>query len=365
MPVGMRRFMNNPWVKFFLVLLYLYIFLLGIEMMGTSMKGFGKGFADYLMTLTNNPFIGLFIGILTTSIIQSSSATTSMVVGMVASGALSVPNAIPVIMGANIGTTITNTMVSMAHITNDAEFKRAFPAATVHDMFNVLSVIVFLPLEIKYHIIQKISFKMVSIFNGKDAMYFKSPLKAIIKPVVHEIVNLLQHWYIVILVIAIAMIIFSLVQLVKVLRSLSASHIEVVIDKYLFANDAVAILLGFLITSVVQSSSITTSIMVPLVGAGILRIEQAFVYTMGANVGTTLTAVIASLVTGQVVALQAAFAHFTFNILGILVWYPLKFVPIKMANLLGELVIKKKYLAFVYVGVLFFVLPGIMIFLTK
>ncbi len=360
-----KRITEHWLFKLFLVLLYLYLFLLGIEMMGAAMKGFGKGFAEHLMSFTSNPFVGLFIGILTTSIIQSSSATTSMVVGLVASGTLSVPHAIPVIMGANIGTTITNTMVSMAHITQDAEFKLAFPAAIVHDMFNLLSVAIFLPLEIKFHIIQRISSFMVSIFSGKDAMYFKSPLKAIIKPVVHWLIALLHHMYVVVLILAIGLIIFALVKLVSVLRKLSASHVEVIIDKYLFANDAVSMFIGFLLTAIVQSSSITTSIMVPLVGSGIIRIEKAFVYTMGANVGTTLTAIIASLVTGQVVALQAAFAHFTFNILGILLWYPLKFVPIGMAKKLGGYIAKKKYLAFVYVAVVFFVLPGIMIFFTR
>ena len=123
-----------------LIVLFLYIFLLSIGMMGAAFKGFGKGFAEVLLNTTNNSFVGLFIGILATSLVQSSSTTTSIVVGMVASGVLTLGNAVPIIMGANIGTTVTNTLVSLGHVTRREEFKRAIAGATVHDFFNIICV---------------------------------------------------------------------------------------------------------------------------------------------------------------------------------------------------------------------------------
>ena len=98
------------------LLIFLYLFFLSLEMMGGSLKLFGKDFSKSLIASTSHPFIGLFIGILATSIIQSSSSTTSIVVGMVAEGVLNIENAIPIIMGANIGTSITNILASLPQI---------------------------------------------------------------------------------------------------------------------------------------------------------------------------------------------------------------------------------------------------------
>jgi len=129
------------------LVIFLYLFFLSLQMMGTSLKMFGKEFSETLISTTTNPLVGLFIGILATSVIQSSSSTTSIVVGMVAGGALTIDTAIPIIMGANIGTSVTNTIASLPQINRSNEFKRAFSAATVHDYFNLLAVIIIFPLR--------------------------------------------------------------------------------------------------------------------------------------------------------------------------------------------------------------------------
>ncbi|MEI5617209.1 thymidylate synthase, partial [Streptomyces brasiliscabiei] len=90
------------------------------------------------------------------ALIQSSSTVTSIIVGLVAGG-LPVELAIPMIMGANIGTTVTNTLVSLGHVRYKDEFKRAFASATIHDFFNLLAVAIFLPLEMAFGILEKIS----------------------------------------------------------------------------------------------------------------------------------------------------------------------------------------------------------------
>lgn len=144
---------SNPWTRLSLLLLLLYIFFVSITLMGASFKFFGKGFAETLLSTTSKPLIGLFIGILATSLVQSSSTITSMVVGLVAGGALDVPNAIPIVIGSNIGTSVTNTLVSVGHISRPEEFKRAFAVATVHDFFNLLSVLALFPLQWKYNLL--------------------------------------------------------------------------------------------------------------------------------------------------------------------------------------------------------------------
>ena len=138
----------NLLLKVSAVLASIYLFLVGINGMSSAIKHMGSDVAESIFTATSNPFIALFIGVFSTVLFQSSSTTTSLIVGMVSSGALSLSSSIPMVMGANIGTTVTNTIVSIGHINRGNEFKRAFSASTVHDFFNILAVIILFPLEI-------------------------------------------------------------------------------------------------------------------------------------------------------------------------------------------------------------------------
>ena len=117
----------------------LYLFFSSIELMSAAFKMSGAGLAQQLLTMASDPVAGLLIGFLATSLIQSSSTTTTIVVGLVASDALTIQLAVPIIMGTNIGTTTTNTIVAIGHVTRPAEFERAFAASTVHDFFNLLA----------------------------------------------------------------------------------------------------------------------------------------------------------------------------------------------------------------------------------
>ena len=167
----------NSAAKILLIAFFLYFFLVSIGLMERAFKGFGAGFAENLIRTTSNPFVGLFIGLLTTSIIQSSSTTTSIVVGMVGCGVLTVGNAVPIIMGANIGTTVTNTLVSLGHFTRRDEFRRAFSAATVHDFFNLICVAVMFPLELATGFLQKIATRMAEFLQSAEELNSPVQLK--------------------------------------------------------------------------------------------------------------------------------------------------------------------------------------------
>ena len=173
--------------KFAAVLCFVYLFLVSIGLMGTAFKGFGKEFAENLIATTSNPFIGLFIGILATSLVQSSSTTTSIVVGIVGSGVITVQNAIPIVMGANIGTTVTNTLVSLGHIGRREEFKRAITGGTVHDFFNIMCVCILFPLELSMGLLSKAANWMSNIFIDIGGIKFTSPIKLATKPAVNLI----------------------------------------------------------------------------------------------------------------------------------------------------------------------------------
>ena len=340
-------------------------------MIGSAFKGLGRGFAESLFQSQASPFIGLFIGILATGLIQSSSTTTSLVVGMVAAGTfgndpkLAVAAAVPYIMGANIGTSITNTIVSLGHIVSREEFKRAFSASVVHDFFNILAVIVIFPLELIFGVISKFAYSMSEVLVGSGGGSFTSPVKMITKPTVKWIEGLVQQQTIIdsnvlLLVAALSFLFFSLRNLTKLIKSLVMLKLQAFFDTHIFRTTIRAMFFGVIITILVQSSSITTSLVIPLAGAGILSLRQIFPYTLGANIGTTVTSLLASMVSGTIAPLAVALSHLTFNILGIGVLWPIKRVrelPIYLAEWFSALATKNKLYPLLYIFIVFFVIP--------
>lgn len=350
-------------IIFLLVLLYL--FMLSITLMGGAFKLFGKEFADQLIRTTANPMVGLVIGILATSIVQSSSTTTSIVVGMVGAEALSLANAIPIIMGANIGTSVTNTLVAVAHIGRSQEFKRAFAASTVHDFFNLLAVFILFPLQLYTNFLGILSGFLANMFSNIGGLMVMSPINVITKPLVHIIVKLTGQSGIISLIISVALLFLTLRYLVVVLKSLIIGRVERLFDKVIFKNAFISLVFGLVVTALVQSSSITTSLIVPLVGSGILTLEQIFPYTLGANIGTTVTSILAALATGNIAAITVAFAHFLFNVIGVIIILPLKIVPISLARGLAEVSIKNKLIPILYIVSVFFLIPFLIIYFTR
>lgn len=326
-------------VVYFLFLLYL--FFTSIELMSTAFKMAGSGFAEQLINTVSDPVAGLILGFAATGIIQSSSTTTTIVVGLVASGTLSIELAIPIVMGANIGTTTTNTLVSMGHVTRPAEFERAFSAATVHDFFNVLAALTLLPIEILFHPVQKMAVFLQGVFAGVGGMSLASPLKAVVGPPAEFVAGIIPYT-IPLAILALACLFLALQQMMKVMRGAVLSKLESLFNRVLFRNDAASFTLGMVATASVQSSSATTSLIVPLAGTGVLTLRQVFPYTLGANIGTTITAILASLSTGSPAAVTVALAHLSFNILGIAIYYPLKALPIWLAKHAGRIAARSK-----------------------
>ncbi|MCK4395450.1 Na/Pi symporter [candidate division WOR-3 bacterium] len=355
----------HPFLNLSIFIISIYFFLVSIKLMGSALKGIGVPFIMRILGVAEHPFTGIFIGILATSLIQSSSCVTSIVVGLVGSGGLSVAAAIPIVMGSNIGTTITNTLVSFGHIRRKTEFGRAFPAAIVHDLFNILTVIVLFPLEIRFHFIERFSGFLSHVFENIGGIYLFNPMKIMVGPIVKIFEKILFHNNIAILIVSLLILFSALNFIVKSARKLATRRVEINLDRYLFGREWKAFLFGIIFTAIVQSSSVTTSLVVPLVGAGILDLKRIFPYTLGANIGTTVTAILASLMTGSLVAVQTAFAHLTFNILGIIAWYPFKFVPINISKALGKHGSEHRYLLILYILLIFFVIPIILILVTR
>ena len=367
--------MNNDTIKIFVktagIISSLYLFLVGIAGMSSAIKGMGSEFAETVLTTTSDPFIALFIGIFSTVLFQSSSTTTSLIVGMVSSGSLTIASSIPMIMGANIGTTVTNTIVSVGHINKRSEFKRAFAASTVHDFFNIMAVAIVFPIEIIFHPLQKTSewfaLKIFGKIDNIEVLQAKSPIKLAVKSGAKFLQKFSFDNDIVYLLISVFVTFMMLYSIVKLLKSLVLKKIEGFFDQYIFNTALKAMIFGVIITIMVQSSSITTSLVVPLAGAGVLTLRQIFPFTLGANIGTTVTALLAA-ITGTVSALVAAFSHLLFNITGIVIIYcipVLRNIPLRCAEIISEQAVTKKYLPLLYLFFIFVLVPLCIIYFGR
>eukprot|EP00567_Pseudictyota_dubia_P002520 CAMPEP_0197464550 /NCGR_PEP_ID=MMETSP1175-20131217/64076_1 /TAXON_ID=1003142 /ORGANISM="Triceratium dubium, Strain CCMP147" /LENGTH=648 /DNA_ID=CAMNT_0043000531 /DNA_START=255 /DNA_END=2201 /DNA_ORIENTATION=+ len=466
---------------------FLYFFLLGLELLGSSAKVLGGCSAGTILGNETNPIAALMIGVLATVLLQSSSTTTSIIVGLVGGGAIptqqaiymimganttsiivglvgggAIPTqqAIYMIMGANIGTSVTNTIVAMGHLGNGDELERAFAGATVHDAFNYLSVVILLPVEAATGMLYKMTKAMLPDEAFEKGNSWEGPIKQIVSPLGNRIIKAnkkiisaiadpdsdktcddfypvnnriikankkiisaiadpdsdktcddfypvnctdgiedYEHckgkWgliecdkktglcpaffqngatqsddYVsggVCLFLAIVILIICLIGLVTLLQRMLLGTSTRIIYKATNINGYLAMLLGCGITILVQSSSITTSTLTPLVGMGVIHIEQMYPLTLGANIGTTFTALMAAMVSDKIDALQTALAHLFFNIFGILIWYPIPFmrrVPIAIARRLGKCTRIWRLFPVVYIVVMFFVVPGLLLGLS-
>ncbi|MBU1975039.1 MAG: Na/Pi symporter [Nanoarchaeota archaeon] len=354
---------SEIWRRVGFLTIVLYLFLLSIKLMGLSFKLFGTDFAEQLISFTTNPIVGLFIGILATAVVQSSSVTTSIIVGLTATGALTIGNAIPMIMGANIGTSVTAAIVSLGHITRKQEFRKAFEVATVHDFFNFIVVLILFPLELFTHFLEKSATWITQFLLGTNAsMSFASPLDVLLKPVSGSIAIALNTNPIAILILSFIMLFFSLKYFVKIIKPLAESEFKHLLNKHIFSRPLRSFGVGLVLTGIVQSSSVTTSLVVPLAGVGILTLDRIFPYIMGANIGTTVTSIMASLVTGSPAAVTVAIVHFLFNSIGCAIISPIRQVPIAMSRWLANLSFRSLAYPFGYVVSIFYILPGTIIY---
>jgi solute carrier family 34 (sodium-dependent phosphate cotransporter) len=344
------------------IIFSLYLFIVAIGAMAAAFNLFGREFAAAVLETTSDPILGLLIGVLATALVQSSSTSTSIIVGMVAGGVISVEGAVPMIMGANIGTTVTSMLVSLGHMRRPAELQRGFAAATLHCAFNVLGVLILLPLELLTGLVSGAAVLLSELFTDVGGMKLANPLKAATAPAIELLAWLCGQRPVVLLLVSLALTYGALVTIVKLLRSMMLRRLEDIFDRHIFRTPLRAMLFGLLITFAVQSSSIPTALAIPLAAAGIIKLSQIYPFSLGANLGTTLTAMLAALATANPAAITVAFAHLVFNVIGVLVIWPLRVlreIPLRIATTMGELAFRRPVVPALFVALLYFVIPAI------
>ncbi|HAO26234.1 MAG: sodium:phosphate symporter [Methylophaga sp.] len=355
----------------------IYLLLASVGAIGSGFKMATASNAKELFSFASNPVIALIIGVVATALIQSSSTVTSIIVGMVAGG-LPLSIAIPMVMGANIGTSLTSTLVSLGHVRNGEEFRRAFAAATVHDSFNIFAVLILLPLELLFKPLQNTAEFMSGFFISDTSVSMSNVnfMKTLLAPA-NDALKFITGWLpevwagIALIVIGIALILFVVSAIGKLLRKVMVGKAKDILHKAVGRGPIAGMTSGSIITVLVQSSSTTTALIVPLAGTGVFSIKQIYPFTLGANVGTTITALLAATaISGPTaeLALQIALVHLFFNLMAILLIYVLpvfRQLPVKMAETLAMYAQKNKLYVVAYIGGVFFVLPLLIIGISQ
>ena len=240
------------------------VFIVGMNFMGDALeKSAGSGMKNLLGKISNNRFSGVGIGAGVTAIIQSSSATSVMVIGLVNAGVMTLMQATPIIMGANIGTTITGVLVALKN-----------------DYFNmVMYLLAFVGVMMGFAKKEKIRL-IGSLFSGLGLIFVglnvMSSEEAFGNPLIKDIFT----------------------------------DIFKTINFPLFL-----IIIGAIFTALIQSSSAATGVVITMVGTGVLPLELALFIILGANIGTCVTALLAS-VGANANSKRVALIHFTFNVIG-------------------------------------------------
>lgn len=414
---------SQEWMSLLLgitaLIVCLYFFLLGLELLGTAFKVVGGCTAGSLLGSDTNPLASLCIGIIATAILQSSSTTTAIVVSLV-SGGLDVQQAIYLVMGANVGTSVTSMIVSLAHMGDGLELERAFSGASLLCVFNLLTLMILFPLELLFHYLYEFT-KIMLPASVSEGEKWEGPIKKIVSPLANLILvanadliadistgdvpscdalypvtcqggtvsyescqqqgligcssktgicpvffqngatkddDMVSGW--VCLILALFLLIVCLIGLVSLLKKMLLGASTRIIYKATNINGYLAIVIGAGVTILVQSSSITASALTPLCGIGVLKLENMLPLILGSDIGTTITALLAAMVSSKVEALQIALCHVFFNVTGVLIWYPIPWIrniPLGASRKLGRVTRKWRNFPLLFIGIVFFLLP--------
>lgn len=355
------------WLLVIASVLGLLLFIFSIDLLTFTLGLLNSELANDIFRATNNPFVGLFIGILMTALIQSSSTISAMVVAVVASSSISLSQAVPLIMGANIGTTLTSNLVSLSYIMQRKTFKKAISAAVVHDFFNIITVLILFPLEVYFGVLSKIATFLTQPFLAEShAESVLNPQRIFLRPLTLEVSSWIEmpvFW----LIFGLILLFFSIYVLSNlVYRSLISPQYKK-ISKHIFLKPFRAFGYGAFSTAAVQSSTITTSLIVTVVATGKVSVKKAFPFIIGANIGTTITAAIAALYQTEA-AISIALVHFLFNFIGALLFLPfpaIRHIPVQLAIFFGEKTVKTRLIGLAYILLTFFIIPFLLIYFNR
>lgn len=348
----------------------IFTFLLALQLLILAFDLLGQRYVEQIIVATSNPFINLFIGLLATAIIQSSSTITSLTVVAVAANTLSLESAVFIVMGANIGTTVTSTLASVSHVSQRKEFRKAIAAATLHDFFNIFTTLILFPLEYYFGLLSSLARTLSVMIQGGSPgghNHIPSPLGRLFNPIIQGISNFLGNNSFITLVTGSVLLFVAIRTISYLLKPKWEKQTSKILEQSLFGHPFKALLSGTIITGIMQSSSVVSTLVVPMVATNKLSLRRVFPFIMGANLGTTFTALIAALSKSET-AMSIALTHILFNIIGVLLFFPatpLQNLPLWFARRLGKATLRNRLYGFAYIILTFFIIPFFLIFFSQ
>jgi sodium-dependent phosphate cotransporter len=347
-----------------LTALLLYGFAVAVGLTAEGLVRFGEPTLDGLRDALAHPVFALCVGALSTLVLQSSSVTTSVIVAVAAATSLPVAHVVPLVLGANVGATVSSSLVGLGSAQASREFQRSFACASLHDLYNVCAVAVLLPLELATGFLSSTAGALAEACVGSGPSAVGQGWAGAGVGAVRDVLRGLGADD---TILATLMLVAGVVLVQQMVHGLSSCMQRVLrpktaaaLDRTVAGDRGGALGFGLVAALAVQSGVVTTSMLVPLVAAGVLPLASAYPVMVGANVGTTLTAIMAALALLGPQALAVAIVHVAFNLIAALVFHgvaPLRAVPLTGARVLGRLAGSHRVVVLVGLLVVFVVLP--------
>nr|XP_050033541.2 sodium-dependent phosphate transport protein 2C-like [Dermacentor andersoni] len=412
---GSPQFVVSMVGKMAVLLACWYLFLVSLDLLSSAFKLFAGHQSSVRVPKSDvirNPVVGIMTGLLVTVLVQSSSSSTSITISLVGSQLLSVKQAIPIVMGANLGSSVTSSVAALSQVTRRDELRRAFAVATAHGLFNWLTLVVLLPFEVTFAFLESSSRMAVEALDRKHRLLRYNHLRALTRPLTSFIIqleearppqrmtaerndgsgivintvrtccafngsrcvrpcqNALARLQLSDQTAGLVLLFFSLLLLLGCLsllaRTLSpALRLQVALSRVPqgLLEGYACLCLGLLATLVMQSStalSSTLALLAASAGDRVASLQRAYPVLVGANIGTTSTGLLAALAGDPTPeTLQLALCHGFFNVYGALLFYPVPFMrfPLPLAQLLAATAAQYRWFAVAYLLLVFLTLP--------
>ncbi|MFH1404169.1 MAG: Na/Pi symporter [Candidatus Altiarchaeota archaeon] len=373
-----------------IILLFLGMYLFVWSLSGLK-HAWGMAFAvdgkeglakSYISRMTGNPLSGLCLGIIATALVQSSSGVVAVTIATVAAGGMTVTQAVPLIMGANIGTTVTCVIVTLGYAMRKREFSKAVPVALLNDVVKTLSVFFFFIIEYNTGFLSSLAVRLAGLMAGLPVLnYFLGGfpdfldivVDPVLVPVEHVVSGLLSsssHAALAMGVLSFMVLILGL----EVMGNAAESALKGKASRYVhlaFKTKGRGLVIGTSFASILQSSSVATSLAIPFAASGRISLRETYPYLLGCNIGTTIDpGQIASYLKFGVMGLQVGLVHVLLNVFSVLLWFGvprLSGIPLVITERISAFILSSRNATLslvVYTLLLFFIIPLIVVYVT-
>lgn len=400
-------------------LLLSYVFLVGLVLFGISTQVLGGCNSTILVGKSSNPVTAVMAGVLVTSLFQSSMISNICFGTLAIYSGIDVKTAFYLTMGANVGNSVTSSIVAISHIRDKSLLERAVAGSSVNTIYSFLTISIFLPLEILSGVLLRLGNAI-----APDSSSLNYAWRGLVGLIVHPVTDFLiipnqsylqglmadptvscnsaypvtcvednatfetctagfiacnsangrcpvffhdgatmqkdMQYAALSMSIAIAAMLISLFGMVKLVnKSLINTPIEV-IAKLSTHNNYALMLMGCGSSILLSSSSVTECAVMPLVATGILELEQMFPWCLGSNMGVAISNMFLAWSTGSNVYLQVAIANVFFNLFGTMIWYPFPYLrefPLHAALVVGIVTRYWRFVSIIYFAITFIVGP--------